>query len=158
LSFSVYLLYTAFLLCTKSILLREENIRPIKTLIPGTFKIFCYFCLSDAIPRERGQSAVCAQLVSRTGLPSLRRRGTKTASCRHSQQLFGRTNRNSVCWGIDMRTWVDSRNHVLGGGPGPPWKRQLEGHFPAHCEVEGISSVSQSYSAGGGSDGPDRTM
>jgi len=35
--------------------------------------------------------------------------------------------------------------------PRSPQGRQFGRHFPAHCEVQGISDASQSYSAGGSS-------
>jgi len=51
---------------------------------------------------------------------------------------------------IEMLFWVCQRNRVLGGGLDPKGKGKLiRGGSPSHCEVHGISDISQSYSLGG---------
>jgi len=41
-----------------------------------------------------------------------------------------------------MWTWVGPRNHVLDGGPDPPWEGDtFEGERAAHCKVWGLLSM-----------------
>ena len=47
--------------------------------------------------------------------------------------------------GLDLGRFKES---CIRWGPGSPTKWAIWGHLPAHCEIKGISSMSQSYSIG----------